>query len=51
MFAIAAAILFLVGAVKVGGDSWVFWLLLGLMALSIHFAYDTGLPAVRRVVK
>lgn len=42
MFAIAAAVLFLIGAFVPDGDhvhSTTFWLLLGLAAIAAHIAY------------
>jgi hypothetical protein len=46
MFALAAAVLFVIAAVRVPGDwPWETWLLLGLAAWSLHQAWPWSLPA------
>lgn len=51
MFAIAAAVLFILGVVVPDGvdsHTTTFWLLLGLAALAVHFAFDVAFPRLKR---
>lgn len=50
MFAIAAAVLFVIAAFNLPGDltsqPW-FWGFLGFAAISLHLAWDIAIPAYR----
>ncbi len=50
MFAIAAAVLFVVAILiaDISVHSYVFWMLLGFIAMSLHFAFDIALPRFSR---
>jgi hypothetical protein len=44
VFAVAAAVMFLIAAIKAGPDAVVFWLYLGLMLWALHFVFDALWP-------
>jgi len=58
MFALLAAVLFIIGAIAEANDDHtalgqggMFWLLLGLAAIAVHFAYPLTVPARGRPVQ
>lgn len=48
MFALAAAVMFLIYAIKIGTHVDAFWFALGLCLWALHFAFDVALPALSR---